>query len=336
MIQSQTFAALSISAVRWAHNVGRILVGVAALLGILADTSLAQAGKGEERKIPPPEEVVLTTRDQMQIKTTYYAGLNGKESVPVVLLPMYKRDRTDYKGLALFLQSQGQAVLTVDLRGHGGSTSTVGGTELEVAKLVPDQFKAMVTGDMVAVKGFLWKKNNEGELNLNKLCIVGAEMGAAVAMDFAALDWNIPPYGALQQGGFVKALVLLSPEPQFKNLAMIPAIRALGDANRAVSVLVLVGEQNGKLDRDANRIFDLLKPNRIYKGMRLRPDEPKPEDGQINLWLGELPTTLQGTRMLEVEALKVKLHIAKFIKLRLVDSDAAKAITWKELKLPHQ
>ena len=32
----------------------------------------------------------------------------------------------------------------------------------------------MVTQDMRAVKDFLWQKNNAGELNIDKLCVVGA------------------------------------------------------------------------------------------------------------------------------------------------------------------
>ena len=52
----------------------------------------------------------------------------------------------------------------------------------------PAQFKAMVTCDMEAVKKFLWERNNAGELNIDKLCVVGAEMGASVAVNFALAD----------------------------------------------------------------------------------------------------------------------------------------------------
>ena len=46
----------------------------------------------------------------------------------------------------------------------------------------------MATEDMMAVKAFLWDRNNAGELNIDKLCVVGAEMGASVAMSFALAD----------------------------------------------------------------------------------------------------------------------------------------------------
>ena len=70
---------------------------------------------------------------------------------------------------------------------------------------------------MKAVKDFLWERNNAGELNIDKLCVVGAEMGASVALNFAladALDQDSnrvlrPDY---KLGRFVKALVLISPE----------------------------------------------------------------------------------------------------------------------------
>ena len=79
----------------------------------------------------------------------------------------------------------------------------------------------MATRDMAAVMDFLRQENN-GDLkagkppraNLNKLCVLGADMGASVALEFARLDWSTTPLsiGGWQKGGFTKALVLLSPE----------------------------------------------------------------------------------------------------------------------------
>ena len=69
---------------------------------------------------------------------------------------------------------------------------------------------------MVAIRNFLIDENNGGgkspRLNLNKLCIVGAGMGATVAAEFARDDWNLGPAGPWQMGTFTKALVMLSPE----------------------------------------------------------------------------------------------------------------------------
>ena len=66
----------------------------------------------------------------------------------------------------------------------------------------------MAALDMEAVRKFLVDKNDAGELNLNKLCLVGSGMGASVAANWAVQDWSAPPLAVGKQGQDVKALVL--------------------------------------------------------------------------------------------------------------------------------
>ena len=94
----------------------------------------------------------------------------------------------------------------------------------------PSQFGRMVTQDMKAVKDFLWEKNNAGELNIDKLCVVGSEMGASVALDFAAFDAagygnGAVYYGSRKLGRFVKALVLISPKWSVPGLPLGQAVK---------------------------------------------------------------------------------------------------------------
>ncbi len=63
----------------------------------------------------------------------------------------------------------------------------------------------MIDQDLEACKSFLMDKNNAGELNINKLCVVGVEMGAVVAVDWAAWDWHWPRLATGKQGQDVKA-----------------------------------------------------------------------------------------------------------------------------------
>ena len=77
----------------------------------------------------------------------------------------------------------------------------------------------MAAFDMEAVRGFLVGKNDAGELNLNKLCLVGSGMGANVAANWALQDWTAPPLAIGKQGQDVKALVLISPRWSYSGLS---------------------------------------------------------------------------------------------------------------------
>ena len=159
---------------------------------------------------------------------TYYPGTKGKESIPVVLLHGDKGSRKDFPsddGLVKFLQDKGYAVLVPDFRFHGDSAkdsakeNTKGkpAPKAKSAKSLPTQaYRDMVEKDMLAVKRFLWKKNNEGKLNIDKLVLIGCEMGADIAIEATLYDakgWDqgSPMVGPLKLGGFVKAIILISP-----------------------------------------------------------------------------------------------------------------------------
>ena len=82
-----------------------------------------------DEKVPEPEVPELTTKDELQLKATYFPGTKGQESIPVIIIhglgPKSNRKEYDDKdsGLASFLQkSLGCAVIVPDLRGHGEST----------------------------------------------------------------------------------------------------------------------------------------------------------------------------------------------------------------------
>ena len=163
---------------------------IALALGYLASgATLAQENKGE---IPKPKTVSLTTKDGMALKATYYGSNRRKEAVPVILLHDFKGNRHELHGLARWLQKDlGHAVMVPDLRGHGdskqlkilGSEKTV---ELNPEKLRKPDFVNMIFHDMEAVRKFLVGENDKGNLNLNQVCVVGAGMGASVALNWSS------------------------------------------------------------------------------------------------------------------------------------------------------
>ena len=271
----------------------------------------------QEKKLPPAEEVAgsdLVTSDGLQLSATFYPGTEGRESVPVVLLHMWKGDRKEYAGLALYLQREkGCAVLVPDLRGHGESTqSPFGGGKLDAAKMGTDQFYLMAYNDMETLRKFLVDRNDKEELNLKKLCIVGAEMGAAVAAYYAAYDWTTPRREADRAAASqdVKALIMISPDWDFKGL---PLNKPLANplVRSQISMMIVAGKEDPKSLADARRVYNLIT--------RYHVDPETAELDQRDLFFGEPPTKLEGTKMLGVKGLNLEPAIARFIELRLVD-----------------
>jgi len=301
---------------------------------------LSAPSKPAESQAQRVEEVTIPTGDNVQISATYYHGAKGEESIPLILLHGFgaKHNRTDFtKDFAPLLQSKGFAVIVPDLRGHGESTrlKTVRGKDetLDAATFAPPQFGRMVTQDLTAVKDFLWARNNAHELNIDKLCVIGAEMGASLAVDFALYDsagyeQGRPNYGSLKLGRFVKALVLLSPEASFKGISIPHAVQDPAVWND-ISVLILVGQADEKTYKEAQRV------NSVFERNRPKPDREKQAD-QRTLFFTQLETKLQGASLLADKNLEVPDIIMAFLNLRMVKADAAKTWSWKERKLPHQ
>lgn len=298
-------------------------------------SGVAHCKETGKEEIPKPEDLVLQTGDGLQLAVTYYPGLKGKETIPIVLLHGWRQNRNDYRDLAPALQALGHAVIVPDLRGHGESTRFKGARpdeNLDATKMPPSQFSRMVLQDMKAVKDFLWARNNAGELNLDKLCIVGADMGASVAIDFALADAVEQDRNAVRQpdyqlGRFVKALVLISPERTFQGLPVRAAL-VYPAVQRDLSVLILVGRQNHKALAEARRIHGL------FKASHPSPTGPDKADRQT-LFFGKLNTRLQGTQLLDPK-FNVEGLVADFVQRRLVNSDESKQWRWRHRKFPHE
>ncbi len=302
----------------WLERVGHRTRGVAvcALLGILTAASGLTPGHAlgqdvDEDKPIEPQDVTIKTRDGVSLEATYYASKLGKDAVPVILLHGAKGRRGDFTSLALHLQEAGHAVIAPDLRGHGDSTNTRSGDR--TGNLSRADLAAMVTQDTEAVKNFLILRNNEAELNIDKLCLVGLRMGSVVALNFAARDWSWPPLATGKQGQDVKALVLISPPWSYRGLRINEAI-AHPQVRSALSAIIFVGKGGSKEAAEAKRLYSTL--------VRYRPTPPPEEIAEKQtLWLRTLPTTLQGARLLNEKRMGLEEMIEKFIEVRLVEAN---------------
>ncbi|MCA9232275.1 MAG: alpha/beta fold hydrolase [Planctomycetales bacterium] len=269
------------------------------------------------------EDLKLNTKDGVELGVTYYPSNQGKEAVPVVMLHDYKETRAVFGGLARELQnpvSQGlksHAVLTVDLRGHGASKTQVGRNgqtrQLEADRLSTSDYRAMVLGDMEAVRQFLRSKNDSGELNLNKLCLIGSGMGANVAASYAEYDWSVPPLANVKQGQDVKALILAAPKRNSGGLSIMNALKHPG-VRQYISVLLVYGEEDSAGARDTKNVHKLLS-----KYHEMPPPDQRRE--QQDLFLFGLPTSLKGTRLLTDPNFAMLPKLDVFLDARLVRQD---------------
>ncbi len=265
----------------------------------------------EAPALPAPEEVEIITRDGVKLLATFYPGTGGKETVPIILLHGFEGSRADWRSLPESLQQRGYAILVPDLRGHGRSTQVDGMQRPLEARSMPQAAVYAIpgeAGDVEACKKFLIAKNDAGELNLNKLCLIGSEMGAVMALEWSRLDWSWPPLPTYKQGQDVKGLVLISPSWAFRGVQIRDAM-ADPVICRDIGMYILVGEGKSKALRNANRLYSTF--------LRCRPGTEDLEPAQRNLFYRKIDTSLQGAEMFSIPALESLLceKIANFIKL---------------------
>lgn len=304
-------------------SLARTWLAAVAMLLVMSGIALAQE---QEQKLPEPEELTLETKDGVVLRATFYPGTKGKESVPVILLHQFKGNRHSFGTLPKYLQEKhGCAVITVDLRGHGDSQTvkTLDGKvlKLQADSLPPLQFAMMVKYDVSEVINLLLKKNDLGELNIDKLSIIGAELGANVAFLSAVVDWSWPVLATGKQGQYVKALGLLSPQVGLKTLSMssVPVTIKPDDPNlgpgnlivaanavrQQVAVYITVGKSTSSAVSEADRVHKLFQ--------RKPAKEPEAE----TLFYDEtMQTKLQGVQLLTEKSLGLEQRLGQFIELK--------------------
>lgn len=181
---------------------GRTIVSMFALILLLAscrangDADASVVGRGTGSIVTAvqsgSEEVRFTTTDGIVIAGTLYEA--GSNAPAVLCLHQWRSDRSSFATLAKKLQSEGFTVLTIDMRGYGGSTKTSDGRSIR-----PDR---KAGADIEAALKFL---RGRGTVDDGRIGIIGASYGSSNAVIHAAEDKTI------------RALVLLSPGLNYFN-----------------------------------------------------------------------------------------------------------------------
>jgi pimeloyl-ACP methyl ester carboxylesterase len=297
----------------------RWLIGFVAYV---AGASLASSVLADDRPAPPPVEESVRTRDGVDLRLTYFPSLEGRDAGVVVILHDFNETRAAYQGLAAALQDPARAhlagqttraVLTVDLRGHGQSKTAYNAAgapvELDATRFRADDFADMVFFDLEAVRSVLFRKNEAGELNLNKLCVVGVGMGANVAAVWTEKDWRTPNLPVRKQAQDVKALVLISPRWNYRGLSLAGPMQ-FPPIQSGLSVFLAYGEEDSKVAADGQNIYKLLD--------KFRPAPPIEQlRERQTLFQYALPTTLQGLELISRPAFGLTERIDGFLTARL-------------------
>lgn len=248
------------------------LMGSVALFAPVA----AQA-QAPSTKAGSPEDKTLTTKDNVEIRITYFPGTSGKDSPVVVMLPGKGGSRLIYNNapqggvsLAKALQGEGYAVVTVDPRGHGESTGgpgKAGAGKASVKELTARDYQAVVAFDLEAVKKFLLDEHQKQTLNVAKLGLVAADSMTPVIAEYTLLDWSKKPYEdnadptlRTPRGQDVKALVMLTPDTTAPGMSLT----AIGSRLRQlpVAVLLAIGSKDTVNMSTANKLHDVLVPKK--------------------------------------------------------------------------
>lgn len=142
------------------------------------------------------QAVSFKAADGLRIAADYYPppAANRGTAPMVMLLHMDGSDRTAWQPLIAPLHEAGCAILALDLRGHGDSASTE--TRDAAGNRDPELFKKMQNDVLGA---YNWLAEQSG-VDRARFALVGAGVGASVALQYAAHDRSVDVVVCLSPG----------------------------------------------------------------------------------------------------------------------------------------
>ena len=166
------------------------------------------------------EKLSLITDDGVKIIGIYKKNPESKKAV--LLLHMMPATKESWEEFSNLLNENGFSTLAIDLRGHGESTTQeIKGEkkELDYKYFSPQEHQESIL-DVKSASEFLEKEN----FSLENQYLVGASIGANLALDFASLHPEI------------KKIVLLSPGLDYQGLKTDAFIKKLNKDQKILAV----------------------------------------------------------------------------------------------------
>ncbi len=173
------------------------------LSALLAILCLAIPGRHAAAAEPPKGAVAvtLTTTDDYAVSGWYFRP-RTTEAPALILLHMFGSDKSAFTKLAGKLVVEGYAVIAIDFRGHGETLDPQGRNDGYKA-LKESDFQAMLN-DVQAAHEFLGRQL---EVDAERVGIIGASIGANLAIMYASQDLRVRTVVALSAGQDYKGLV---------------------------------------------------------------------------------------------------------------------------------
>ncbi len=198
------------------------------------------------------EQVSFKTDDGVTIAGTFYRPSKLRmEKVPVViLLHALGGTRADWAAFAKECTSEGYAALAIDLRGHGESLSFPGGTRRwqELA----DADIASMYRDVKAAAAWITSRR---EANEDRIAIVGASIGANLAINYSITDPR------------VRTVVLLSPGLNYRGIDSMFAAEHYGTR----AIMIVASESDQPAGRDAETLYEAVKKHASQPKLKMYP-----------------------------------------------------------------
>lgn len=224
------------------------------LMAIFVLTCIACRIDASAPRLIEPETWNIESSDEVTLVGYYYAPASEtpRSATPgVLLLHMLNRSAADWKEEAEALAAEGYAVLAMDLRGHGESALVRQGLTVSPMQLTPDDFQAMLNDARLALDTLV----ERGGADPNRLAIIGASIGANIALSRAAVDPR------------VQVVALLSPGMDYRGVTLDQPIKRYG-----TRPLLIAAAEGDTYSAESARVLELLaqgnKELRMYSGDR--------------------------------------------------------------------